>query len=597
MDQFHRNEAISAVADDAFLVEEDDDYEDLYNDVNIGEAGLRKQEQQKVSFERSKESVKPAESTPERQVLIPGVVGETSTSATDASNGYGAQGHTGGNGVSQQVPGGPVAGLRVELRQSTNREDDVDIPEQIVGNNEPLIKPGMGNGNGVTIPVRSTIGNGGGGTILFLGELHWWTTDAEIEAELCKYGTVKEVKFFDEKATGKSRGYCQVEFYESMAATACKEALDGHLFNGRPCVVAFASPYTVKKMGDAQVNRSQQAQAVLAQAKKGEPIDPPNKLPSANNITTTGNHQGGDGRGFGRGNWGRGNAQGMGGRGQVGQMRNRPVGMGGRGLMGNGGGGFGLPMMHPQAMMGQGFDPGFGGRMGSYGGFPGRPFPGVLSSFPHVGGVGLPGVAPHVNPAFFGRGVPMSGMGMMPNMGMWDPNAGGWGGEDLGGGRAAESSYGEEAASDHHDRGARSNPIKEKDRAAEREWSASSDRSNRDEKDGGYERDITRERDVSQIHDWPEKRRRDDRDTGRERGRENHKDGERSRNWNREREKERDRHKEERERHKNEPEHGNEWNRSRSSRAPSRSRMSREDNHRSRSKEADYGKRRRLTSE
>ena len=42
MDQFHRNEAISAVADEGFLgEEEDDDYEDLYNDVNVGEGFLQ----------------------------------------------------------------------------------------------------------------------------------------------------------------------------------------------------------------------------------------------------------------------------------------------------------------------------------------------------------------------------------------------------------------------------------------------------------------------------------------------------------------------------------------------------------------------------
>ncbi|CAL0309742.1 unnamed protein product [Lupinus luteus] len=33
MDQFKRNEAISTVADDAFLAEEDDDYDELYNDL------------------------------------------------------------------------------------------------------------------------------------------------------------------------------------------------------------------------------------------------------------------------------------------------------------------------------------------------------------------------------------------------------------------------------------------------------------------------------------------------------------------------------------------------------------------------------------
>ncbi|KAF2578571.1 hypothetical protein F2Q68_00000978 [Brassica cretica] len=377
--------------------------------------------------------------------------------------------------------------------------------------------------------------------------------------------------------------------------------------------------------------RNQQAQAALAQAKRGGgPADPPpsNKpvvAPTNNNFNSHavgGNFQVEENRGFGRGNWGRGNGQGMGGgRGPGGQMRNRPGGMGGRGFMGNGGGGFGpMNMMHPQSM---GFEQAFGGgpmaRMGGYGGFPGAPgppFPGILPSFPPVGGVGLPGVAPHVNPAFFGRGMPM---GMMPNagvdMGMWDPNSGGWGGggEDLGGGRAAESSYGEEAASEHqygevnHDnRGARQNHAKEKERASEREWSGSSDRRNREDKDAGYERDMPREKDGVHGYDLPERRHRDDRETGREREREHHhKVRERSRDRDRERDRERDRHREERERyggdhrskHRDEPEHEDEWNRGRSSRGHSKSRLSREENHRSRSRDADYGKRRRLTAE
>ncbi|CAH2069820.1 unnamed protein product [Thlaspi arvense] len=681
MDQFHPNEAISAVADDGFMAEEeDDDYEDLYNDVNVGEGFLQsaRKNDEAVSGNEEKEKLKtededrvePALGASEAEVSIPGLVGESvavkaELEAEPEAEAGGASG-TGAqelkvSDVSQQISGGIGSGLRVELGQALNRENDVEAhrannnsqvilpPPPMLGNNENLVRPLMANVNGVTPPGpgNSMVGNGanihmpgaltgggtggggGGGAFLFVGDLHWWTTDAELEAELCKYGTVKEVKFFDEKASGKSKGYCQVEFYDPMAATACKEGMNGYAFNGRPCVVEYASPYSVKRMGEAQVNRTQQAQSVIAQAKRGGPADPPSKpivtSNNNNNNAIVGNFQGGDNRGFGRGNWGRGNAQGMG-RGPGGQMRNRP---GGRGLMGNGGGFVGPPMnmMHPQSMMGQGFEQAFGGpmaRMGSYGGFPGAPgppFPGLLSSFP-PGGVGLPGVAPHVNPAFFGRGMPMNGMGMMPNagvdgghnMGMWDPNTGGWGGggEDLGGGRAAESSYGEEAASDHqygevnHDRGARPNPVKEKERASEREWSGSSDRRNREDKDAGYERDIPREKDVGHGYDLPERRHRDDRETGREREREyHHKDRERSRDRDRERDRERDRHRDERERHggdhrsrhRDEPEHDDEWNRGRSSRGHSKSRLSREDNHRSRSRDADYGKRRRLTTE
>ncbi|KAH1074585.1 hypothetical protein J1N35_026913 [Gossypium stocksii] len=287
------------------------------------------------------------------------------------------------------------------------------------------------------------------------------------------------------------------------------------------------------------------AQSALSQARRG-PNDARGKTGAAN-IQTGGNYQGGDNnRGYGRGNCGRGNTQGMGNRGPVGTMRNRAGGMGGKG-----------------------FDPAFGrpmGRMGGYGGFPGAPTPpfsGILPSFPPVGGVGLPGVAPHVNPAFFRRGMPMNGMGMMPSSGvdgpnirMWsDPSMGGWGGDEHGGGRAGESSYGEEAASDHqygevsHERGGWQNPSKEKDRASEREWYGSSERRYRDDKEPGYDRDVPREKDMGHGHDWPERRHRDDRDIGRERDKECSRDRDRDRDRERDRDRDRDQYREDRDKY------------------------------------------------
>ncbi|KAG6685935.1 hypothetical protein I3842_12G136600 [Carya illinoinensis] len=678
MDQFHRNEAISAVAEEGFLGEEDDDYEDLYNDVNVGEGflqSLRKGEE--IGFrndEEEKVESLPRVAPEQHGMSIPGV-GEGSGGGGFRPSGSQTNQRVRGNEV-KGIDGSEAGGVRVELGQGSMISKMNEVEEQsgnnmsslgvqgIVGGqqshggavgslgkvgNEALVRQtsggGGGNANGIAgngvannrgvgivgggggvISGGGGGGGGGGGTILFVGDLHWWTTDAELEVELCKYGLVKEVKFFDEKASGKSKGYCQVEFYEPAAATACKEGMNGHLFNGRPCVVAFASPYSVKRMGEAQVNRNQQT-TPTAPARRG-PNDTAGK-PSGSNIATGGNYQGGDNnRGYGRGNWGRGNMQGgMGNRGPAGPMRNRGGmgGMGGRGIMGNGGNGFGQgigatpPLLHPQSMMGQGFDPAFGGpmgRMGGYGGFPGAPTPpfsGILSSFPPVGGVGLPGVAPHVNPAFFGRGIPMNGMGMMPtsgvdgpNMGMWsDPSMGAWGGDDHGGGRAGESSYGEEAASDHqygeasHDRAGWSNAVKEKDRVSERDWSGSSDRRYRDDRDPGYDRDGPREKDAGHDQDWSERRNRDDRDSGRDRERERNLDRERSRDRDRDRERERDRdrYREDRERYADhhkyrdrEMDQEDEWERGRTSKVHthSKSRISQEEERRSRSRDADY---------
>ncbi|RZC68582.1 hypothetical protein C5167_031932 [Papaver somniferum] len=676
-----RNQVISAVADEAFMgeEEEDDDYEDLYNDVNVGEgfhqslhpkiedSGFKQQDGVKIEQPVSESSYSA------NRVSIPGVVGGAGAGGgglqvkmeKDLGGGGGGGLESGGSGAPPpsyqnlgfrenngmgSIGGGGGGGMRVSLGQNHTSVKMEAAPVKMEVDNNQMVQHSMpsqglvpvqqqphgvgmmnaGNEvyrqggpmvNAVNGGNMNAAGNVNGGTILYVGELHWWTTDAELEAELYKYGVVKEVKFFDEKASGKSKGYCQVEFFDPAATAACKEGMNGHLFNGKPCVVAFASPFTVKKMGEAQLNKNQnmaQNQGAVVPGRRGV-ADAGAGAGRGNTISTGANYQGVEGNrgGFGRGNWGgRGNAQG---RGQVGPMRNRMGGMGGRGIMGNGANGFAPapPMMHPQTMMGQGFDPSFMG-MGGFGGFPrglAQPFPGMMSPFPQVGNVGLPGVSPHVNPAFF-RNMPANGMGMMPTagvegpgMGMWqDPSMAAWGGEEPAG-RVGDSSYGEEAASEQygegiHERAAWPNTMKEKERAPERDWSGAPppDRRYRDDREPpAPERDMPREKDVGHDHDWPERRHRDDRDMGRERDRDRERDRERERERDRDRG---DRYREEKERYvehhryrERDIEHETEWDRGRGSSSHSKSRISHEEHRRSRSRDADYAKRRRLPSE
>ncbi|KAJ0715813.1 putative RNA recognition motif domain, nucleotide-binding alpha-beta plait domain superfamily [Helianthus annuus] len=313
-EQFHRNEAISAVVDEGFLGEDDDDYEDLYNDVNVGEGFLQ-------SVKKNEQVEEPVE-----PVIHPVVDDRKFESKNEVFSEPRVE-----LGVKHEMVGSKddVFGEpRVEIGQSVVKLGETESRNE-VNNNSSMPNLGMGQqqthmgslGNAGSGNVNGSDGNvygngggggggmnvgggvggggggvnmggGGGGTILFVGDLNWWTTDAELESELCKYGNVKEVKFFDEKASGKSKGYCQVEFYDPSAAVACKEGMNGHVFNGRPCVVAFASPFSVKRMGEAQVNRNQQmAQSNAAQAKRG-PGDVPGKT-GGNNMPAGGNFQGG----------------------------------------------------------------------------------------------------------------------------------------------------------------------------------------------------------------------------------------------------------------------------------------------------------------
>ncbi|KAK9117397.1 hypothetical protein Sjap_016344 [Stephania japonica] len=639
--QYQGSGAIPALAEEE-LMGEDDEYDDLYNDVNVGEGFLQAHRSEAIGGVGNVGSVgngalqgqrneglgsRAPEHVGTQEVAIPGVGGVGGNDSKTGPSSFGQQGNDGGymtgkgldgrsgenlsysTGVSQ---GGrlPETGSDSQVRNEGFRGpvtlppkvgvDTSQVSGKFTGEQSSLADQGSVGVRGAPPMVNNQMGVNvnrpmvnenvsrpleSGATMLFVGELHWWTTDAELESALSQYGRVKEIKFYDERASGKSKGYCHVEFFDPSAATACKDGMNGHVFNGRACVVAFATPQTVRQMGAAYTNKSQVQVQSQSQVQGRRPM---------NDGAGRGggmNYVGGDagGRNFNKVGWGRG-GQGMNGRGQGGPMRGRGGGLGPKNMAGGAGGmgtaasvgnpyGQGLAgpamggptggMMHPQNMMGAGFDPTYMGR-GGYGGFPGPVFPGMMPSFPGVNPVALTGVAPHVNPAFFGRGMSANGMGMMAGTGMDGHHAGMWGDTSMGGwaaedGRTRESSYGgDDGASDYgygeasHERGGRSTAApREKDRSSERDWSGNSERRHRDEREQEWER--------------PEKDRRyrDEKDSYRE---------------HRQRERDRD--------------NGDEWERGHSSSRPrSRSSMMQEDDHRSRSRDLDYGKRRRLPSE
>ena len=76
-------------------------------------------------------------------------------------------------------------------------------------------------------PRPAPAGGGGGTTAVYVGGLHWWTTDAELDALCREYGELAGLRFFEDKGNGKSKGYALVEFTSADAATRCKEGLNG----------------------------------------------------------------------------------------------------------------------------------------------------------------------------------------------------------------------------------------------------------------------------------------------------------------------------------------------------------------------------------
>ncbi|XP_052205889.1 uncharacterized protein LOC127810439 [Diospyros lotus] len=594
--QYEGSGAISALADDE-MIGEDDEYDDLYNDVNVGEGFLQLQRSEAPGpppgvgnggFQNTDSSLPETrdEVAGSQQVSIHGVATEGKHSnpeihspeskeglttdrgqvgTTDIAQARMVQGMTDGAQVGHMGFRGPTP-IPNKLGVDSTKMSGKMVPESAPLPNPSTVGPrsvpqippnqvGMNPNANVNRPVvnenPSRLALENGGTMLFVGELHWWTTDAELESMLSQYGRVKEIKFFDERASGKSKGYCQVEFYDPAAAAACKEGMNGHVFNGRACVVAFATPQTIKQMDASYLNKNQVQTQSQSQGRR-----PMNDGGRGSGM----NQPGGDaGRNYGRGGWGRGGPGG-------GPMRGRGGPMGAKNMVGNtsivgsgGSGGaygqglagppFGGPpagLMPPQGMMGAGFDPTYMGRGAGYGGL-GHPFPGMLPSFPAVNAMGLAGVAPHLNPAFFARGVIPNGMGTMGptgmdghHAGMWtDTSMGGWGGEEYGH-RTRESSYGgEDGASEYghgegsHEKEVRSNVAsREKERGSERDWSGNPEKRHRDEREmerDRYERDHRYREEKDSYREVRDQRQRD-RDMGYEDERDRGQSSSRTRN-------------------------------------------------------------------
>ncbi|KAH0719687.1 hypothetical protein KY290_004603 [Solanum tuberosum] len=377
----HRNEAIPSLADDGFLVEieeeeDDDDCGDLYNNINVGEnflQSVRKNEEEEKAVELRQETGNAAVTAAIVASRDMSVRGNEMRDRDLAPAARLESSVAGGIKIECSDPSGKMADLAKNASSNIVNREIIQRPTaasaNVLGNarnvgnsgNGNMARRGMVSGNAMGSMGSSRAlggGDGSGGTILFVGNLHWWTTDAQVELELSRYGAVEDVKFFDEIASGKSNGYCRAEFSEPAAAMACREGMDGHYFNGRACVVRFASPSSLKSLEEGRMNRIDLYYSLSQTA-------------SVNRINrynaTVGNFQDG-------GNLGRAGPQMMGVRGPLGPKRNRVDGVVGRELMGNAGGGLeqgigaASSSNHPQTMMGQGFHPGFGGPMGNAGG-------------------------------------------------------------------------------------------------------------------------------------------------------------------------------------------------------------------------------------
>ncbi|MBA3479046.1 MAG: RNA-binding protein, partial [Lautropia sp.] len=78
-------------------------------------------------------------------------------------------------------------------------------------------------------------------TKIYVGNLPWRATDAQLTQLFSAHGEVSEARVVTDRETGRSRGFAFVSMTSPEAARAAIAALNGHTLEGRALVVNEAN--------------------------------------------------------------------------------------------------------------------------------------------------------------------------------------------------------------------------------------------------------------------------------------------------------------------------------------------------------------------
>src|SRR5687767_13499515 len=77
---------------------------------------------------------------------------------------------------------------------------------------------------------------------LYVGNLPFNTTEAELTALFSQVGTVQSARLMTDRETGQSRGFAFVELADRSEGEAAIQRFNGHQMNGRALKVNEAKP-------------------------------------------------------------------------------------------------------------------------------------------------------------------------------------------------------------------------------------------------------------------------------------------------------------------------------------------------------------------
>jgi RNA recognition motif-containing protein len=84
---------------------------------------------------------------------------------------------------------------------------------------------------------------------IYVGNLPWSTTSAELEQMFAEHGAVRSAEVISDRETGRSRGFGFVEMETDEGMAAAVQALNGKDMGGRPLTVNEARERTPRSGG------------------------------------------------------------------------------------------------------------------------------------------------------------------------------------------------------------------------------------------------------------------------------------------------------------------------------------------------------------
>lgn len=86
---------------------------------------------------------------------------------------------------------------------------------------------------------------------LYVGNLSFETTEAELQALFAQAGTVQAINIIRDRETGRGRGFAFVEMTNDADAQSAIDQFNEHSFAGRNLTVNLAKPQAVRTGGYA----------------------------------------------------------------------------------------------------------------------------------------------------------------------------------------------------------------------------------------------------------------------------------------------------------------------------------------------------------